>query len=141
MHSNLPTCTKIGHSILIIFVWLMMYAISSAYNSYIFFNGSFLPGGLKAIKYIVSFIFYFSIIMAIICHMLTVLTDPGSLNYDLVNKLKPEQKTKCEKCQKERPLRAHHCSVCKRCFMKMDHHCPWVFNCVGFRNRKIFFYL
>ena len=139
MHSNLPTCTKIGHSILIIFVWLMMYAISSAYNSYIFFNGSFLPGGLKAIKYIVSFIFYFSTIMAIICHTLTVLTDPGSLNYDLVNKLKPEQKTKCEKCQKERPLRAHHCSVCKRCFMKMDHHCPWVFNCVGFRNHKIFF--
>ena len=70
---------------------------------------------------------------------LTILTDPGSLNYDLVDKLQPEQKTRCEKCQKDRPLRAHHCRICKRCIMKMDHHCPWVFNCVGFGNHKIFF--
>ena len=139
MYSNLPTCVKISHSILIVFVWLLIYAICSAYNAYIFFNDSFLPGGLKAIKYIVSLIFYFSTIMAIICHTLTILTDPGSLNYDLVDKLQPEQKTRCEKCQKDRPLRAHHCRICKRCIMKMDHHCPWVFNCVGFGNHKIFF--
>lgn len=139
MYSNLPICEKISHSVLIIFVWLIIYVICSAYNTYIFFNDSFLPGGLKAIKYIFSLIFYFSTIMAIICHTLTVLTDPGCLNYDLVDKLKPEQKTRCEKCQKDRPLRAHHCRICQRCFMKMDHHCPWVFNCVGFGNHKIFF--
>ena len=139
MHSNLPTCVKISHSILIAFVWLIIYAICSAYNAYIFFNDSFLPGGLKAIKYIISLIFYFSTIMLIICHTLTVLTDPGSLNYDLVDKLKPEEKTRCEKCHKDRPLRAHHCRICKKCFMKMDHHCPWVFNCIGHGNHKIFF--
>ena len=139
MYSKLPILPKICHSILIPFVWLLMFSIVAGYNHYIFFNDSFLPGGLKAIKYIVSLIFYFSSIMAIICHTLTISSDPGSLDYELVEKLKEKEKTKCEKCQNNRPLRAHHCSICNTCFMKMDHHCPWVFNCVGFANQKIFF--
>ena len=139
MHSTLPTCPKICHSIMIPFVWLVMYAIIAGFNKYIFFTDTFLPNGLKAIKYIISLIFYFCVSMAVICHVLTIVTDPGSLNYDLVAKLNPETKNPCMKCNKDRPNRAHHCSVCGRCFMKMDHHCPWVFNCVGFRNQKIFF--
>lgn len=44
----------------------------------------------------------------------------------------------CEKCQLIKPDRAHHCSVCGTCVLKMDHHCPWVNNCVGFHNYKFF---
>lgn len=44
----------------------------------------------------------------------------------------------CDKCQLVKPDRAHHCSVCGYCVLKMDHHCPWVNNCVCFNNYKYF---
>ncbi|CAI5438780.1 unnamed protein product [Caenorhabditis angaria] len=46
--------------------------------------------------------------------------------------------TLCTRCESLRPPRAHHCRVCKRCVRKMDHHCPWVNNCVGEYNQKHF---
>lgn len=44
----------------------------------------------------------------------------------------------CKKCQAKKPDRAHHCSTCKRCVLKMDHHCPWLAACVGLYNYKAF---
>merc|ERR1719272_1735996 len=47
----------------------------------------------------------------------------------------------CKWCGKYKPDRCHHCRVCRTCILKMDHYCPWIRNCVGFRNYKFFFLL
>mmetsp|Transcript_5740 Transcript_5740/g.8026 ORF Transcript_5740/g.8026 Transcript_5740/m.8026 type:complete len:320 (-) Transcript_5740:42-1001(-) len=44
----------------------------------------------------------------------------------------------CKKCNLPKPPRAHHCAVCKQCVLRLDHHCPWMMNCVGFYNHKYF---
>jgi hypothetical protein len=46
----------------------------------------------------------------------------------------------CNKCDVEKPDRAHHCSTCGVCVLRMDHHCPWLASkCIGLRNHKAFF--
>lgn len=44
----------------------------------------------------------------------------------------------CYKCKGVKPPRTHHCSTCGRCVLKMDHHCPWMNNCIGLKNQKSF---
>ncbi|XP_070553698.1 uncharacterized protein [Ptychodera flava] len=44
----------------------------------------------------------------------------------------------CHTCRIVKPLRTKHCRVCNRCVMHFDHHCPYIYNCVGYYNRKWF---
>jgi len=47
----------------------------------------------------------------------------------------------CDKCKMSRPLRSHHCRRCGRCVLRLDHHCPWLAACVGFKNYRFFLQL
>ncbi len=96
--------------------------------------------------------------LAFVCllvHLKAMLTDPGSvaslaeptsdvpLSGDLEeggldNSHKKRSHKYCRKCGTFKPQRAHHCSICRRCIVKMDHHCPWINNCVGIGNQKFF---
>lgn len=45
----------------------------------------------------------------------------------------------CSKCESPKPDRCHHCRFCRRCIVRMDHHCPWLMDtCIGQRNYKAF---
>ncbi len=90
----------------------------------------------------------------LIVHLKAMITDPGSVsslaeptedhtleslkegNLEIEEKRQPPKM--CRKCKAFKPQRAHHCSICQRCIVKMDHHCPWINNCVGIGNHKFF---
>ena len=44
----------------------------------------------------------------------------------------------CSQCQTFKPPNSQHCRICNRCISRMDHHCPWMNNCVGSGNLKHF---
>ncbi|CAM9826743.1 unnamed protein product, partial [Ectocarpus sp. 4 AP-2014] len=48
--------------------------------------------------------------------------------------------TICGRCQIERPPGAVHCTLCGVCVQKLDHHCPFMGQCVG-RKTLVPFYL
>ena len=73
-------------------------------------------------------------------------TDPGFIPK---NSIQPEEMPhprtgkmikclRCELCNVWRPPRAHHCRICKRCVIDLDHHCNFVGTCVAKNNIKYF---
>ncbi|PAA64503.1 hypothetical protein BOX15_Mlig002723g4 [Macrostomum lignano] len=82
-----------------------------------------------------------------ICFYHTNLSDPGYLarnqpEYDQAIKLAGSGSSQlerlCHTCRAVKPLRSKHCKICNRCVSHMDHHCPYVYNCVGANNRHSF---
>jgi len=70
---------------------------------------------------------------------MVIVTDPGSPppNFDSDPSYNIPTSF-CKKCQKNKPPRTFHCTICGRCILKQDHHCPWVLNCIGFYNHHYF---
>lgn len=77
--------------------------------------------------------------MSVWSFVAVAVTDPGKVPvmWGLYNS-NPLERKFCLICHNFKPERCHHCSKCGQCVLNMDHHCPWINNCVGFFNRKYF---
>eukprot|EP00927_Polykrikos_kofoidii_P015128 TRINITY_DN1670_c0_g1_i2.p1 TRINITY_DN1670_c0_g1~~TRINITY_DN1670_c0_g1_i2.p1 ORF type:complete len:308 (+),score=43.03 TRINITY_DN1670_c0_g1_i2:202-1125(+) len=94
----------------------------------------------------VLFVLYQTILaLAWYSHLTAATTDPGTVT-QIQAPAEFESPHFCKECQTEdgdenrrwKPPRAHHCKTCRKCIFRMDHHCPWVNNCVGLTNQKLF---
>lgn len=72
-------------------------------------------------------------------HLQALSTDPGTINQKVCPPVGLSKPVFCKLCGgRWKPPRAHHCKLCRRCIFRMDHHCPWINNCVGLANQKLF---
>eukprot|EP00007_Cunea_sp_BSH-02190019_P001808 CAMPEP_0174235432 /NCGR_PEP_ID=MMETSP0417-20130205/4876_1 /TAXON_ID=242541 /ORGANISM="Mayorella sp, Strain BSH-02190019" /LENGTH=308 /DNA_ID=CAMNT_0015313931 /DNA_START=27 /DNA_END=949 /DNA_ORIENTATION=+ len=68
-----------------------------------------------------------------------VMKSPGYAAFGWIPPLDAEKSLNyCYACHSIKPPRTHHCKQCGRCILRMDHHCPWVNNCVGLHNERAF---
>lgn len=44
----------------------------------------------------------------------------------------------CYTCKKFKPPLAVHCSKCRECCLRFDHHCSWLKTCIGRENYRLF---
>eukprot|EP00768_Dysnectes_brevis_P005761 gnl/Dysnectes_brevis/4296_a5701_937.p1 GENE.gnl/Dysnectes_brevis/4296_a5701_937~~gnl/Dysnectes_brevis/4296_a5701_937.p1 ORF type:complete len:770 (+),score=175.15 gnl/Dysnectes_brevis/4296_a5701_937:70-2379(+) len=86
--------------------------------------GVFIWGALPLVFKVIGFILY-SIMLAnyLFNYIMCVLTGPGSPPPHVETVEQGQDFDRCPKCERARPLRTHHCSICNKCVLKMDHHC------------------
>jgi len=69
-------------------------------------------------------------------HLRCLTQNPGAAPLTL--KCENDAVIRCKSTHVPKPKEAHHCSVCRRSILRLDHYCPWVNNGVGFLNHKFF---
>eukprot|EP00922_Rhytidocystis_sp_ex-Travisia-forbesii_P039852 GHVS01059293.1.p1 GENE.GHVS01059293.1~~GHVS01059293.1.p1 ORF type:complete len:398 (+),score=34.51 GHVS01059293.1:136-1329(+) len=127
-----------GGLLLVALVWLLMCFCNYATLKYVLFRCSIEAYSdlTQSVILFVVIVYELSLLFAWISHALAVLTNTA-IKLPVGN---PGQLDKsCDRCGgRWKPPRAHHCRSCSRCIYRMDHHCPWINNCVGLANQKYF---
>mmetsp|Transcript_5156 Transcript_5156/g.12377 ORF Transcript_5156/g.12377 Transcript_5156/m.12377 type:complete len:549 (-) Transcript_5156:68-1714(-) len=130
---------------------------------YVSFVCMYIPAVGLTVTSFPSLVFHAAFVLAFGSYMQGVAVDPGTVpdewrpdEYDtddrprfpsrllLVHHDPVERKKSngdyrfCNKEKKFKPDRAHFCSAINRNVLRMDHFCPWLSNCVGYKNHKFF---
>ncbi|GAB2234169.1 hypothetical protein Drorol1_Dr00003407 [Drosera rotundifolia] len=102
----------------------------------VIFSISFFCGVFHCVLALILFIVTLSM------YLLAAFTNPGSPSamvwgsYPVIGRLDLDNYKFCNFCKKPKPPRAHHCRSCGMCVLDMDHHCPFIGNCVGAGYRR-----
>ena len=118
----------------------VLHIILLVYSTYVL---CYMPAAGLAFDSAESISFHIITAIAIISYYRGVVTDPGQIppgpewEKDNISK-KAEGLRFCNREKKYKPERAHYCSAIGRNVLKMDHYCPWLANCVGYFNYKLF---
>jgi hypothetical protein len=83
---------------------------------------------------IISIVYCTICSLALASHAKCMFTDPGAIPSSAVPPAEVQRTISvhamCSHCETYKPPGAHHCRICNRCISHMDHHCPWMNNCV-----------
>ena len=79
MYSNLSLFKFTLHFTAIPIVWFVIYTITASFSYYIYYNDSALSSH-PILKNILSIIFYIFALMTLICHTLSMYTEPGLID-------------------------------------------------------------
>lgn len=88
--------------------------------------------------FILMILQFLLIFMAVWTLIMASFRDPGFCVLTLTAPEDFKNGVTCVICHSWKPPRAHHCRRCNRCVYRMDHHCIWIGNCVGYNNQKDF---
>ncbi|CAK9083708.1 unnamed protein product [Durusdinium trenchii] len=88
------------------------------------------------VTYLVLVTLWFSSFLRVLC---TRPGKPKDFESEMLSpKPRPNNQVFCVFCQSQKPQRCRHCTKCGACVLRMDHHCPWLRQCIGFGNYKYF---
>jgi len=136
---------KLQGSLPILFVLMLLMML---YNAFVF---AYMPAAGIAFTSPTSMVFHAFVFLVLASFVQAVRTDPGGVpagkRWRTQGRPPPEvgQRKRgsdearwCRKTEAYKPDRAHYCRALRRVVLRMDHHCPWLGNTVGFANHKFF---
>lgn len=89
-------------------------------------------------------VLFLTFLITLILFLILWLKDPGYIEpnpdidfLSIIPKFDPNKL--CPECELIKTKRGKHCNVCGRCVERYDHHCPWVNNCIGYKNQPYFY--
>lgn len=132
----------------VILIYLAISIISLSFTYYYYFDEE-----NSLLNQLISISFYYSLSMIVINQIFTTITDPGiygeqksSKNIEKEFKEFKNQEINinktnhyCSVCKLLKPEFSQHCKICNRCIIQYEKHCPWMFNCIGLKNRKYYY--
>ncbi|CAL1615214.1 unnamed protein product [Knipowitschia caucasica] len=98
---------------------------------------------------LIPLLFFLLVVFSVLLYFSVSLMDPGFVlkeaaqaSLEEAESMIPEATVprvrRCGYCFLLQPMRARHCAACGHCVRRFDHHCPWISNCVGERNHRVF---